>query len=154
FGLTSTNLPIIAPFFADVDTSEAGLEVTYGTGSFNGRDAFGANWVDVDYFSSDSSHTNRNSFQLLLIDRSDIAAGDFDIMFNYDQIQWETGQASGGDDDGLGGDSARVGFSRGTGLPGTFFELAGSGVNGAFLDGGPNALVTNQLNSGMDGRYV
>jgi len=154
FGLTSTNLPIIAPFFADVDTRFAGQPVTFGTGSFNGRDAFGANWVDVDYYASSPSHTNRNSFQLLLVDRSDIGAGDFDIIFNYDQIQWETGQASGGDANGLGGNSARVGFSAGSGLPGTFFELAGSGVNGAFLDGGPNALITNQFNSGLDSRYV
>jgi len=69
------------------------------------------------------------------------------IEFNYDQILWETGQAS-------GGNSARVGFSNGTGDPGTFFELAGSAVNGAFLDGGPNALVSNSIGSGVNGRYI
>jgi len=36
FDLTSTTRQIIAPFFADVDTSEAGQPVTYGQGSFNG----------------------------------------------------------------------------------------------------------------------
>ncbi|KKO49634.1 autotransporter [Arsukibacterium sp. MJ3] len=154
FDLTSTGQQIISPFFADVDTREAGNPVTYGTGSFAGMLAFGVNWLDVDYFDSSPTHTNRNSFQLILVDRSDISIGDFDIIFNYDQIQWETGTASDGDDNGLGGDSARAGFSNGTGDAGSFFELAGSAVNGAFLDGGSNALVSNRLNSGFDGRYI
>lgn len=154
FDLTSTGRQIIAPFFADVDTSAAGNPVTYGTGTFNGRNAFGVNWIDVDYYNSDPSHTNRNSFQLILVDRSDVSSGDFDFIFNYDQIEWETGEASGSNSDGLGGSSARVGYSNGTGDPGTFFELDGSAVNGAFLDGGPNALVSNRLNSDLDGRYV
>jgi len=154
FDLTSTGQEIIAPFFADVDTRNAGDPVTYGPGTFEGRPAFGVNWINVDYFSSSAAHTNRNSFQLILVDRSDIGAGEFDIVFNYDQIQWETGEASGGDADGLGGDSARVGYSNGTGDPDTFFELPGSAVNGAFLDGGPDALVSNRLNSNIDGRYI
>lgn len=154
FDLTSTGRQIIAPFFADVDTSSAGEPVTYGTGTFGGRDAFGVNWIDVDYYNSSPSHTNRNSFQLILVDRSDVAAGDFDFIFNYDQIQWEAGEASDSNPDGLGGDSARVGYSNGTGDAGTFFELAGSAVNGAFLDDGPNALISDRLNSDVDGRYV
>jgi hypothetical protein len=132
--------------------------VTYGGGTFDGRAAFGVNWVDVDYFASNVSHTNRNSFQLIMVDRSDIAPGDFDFIFNYDLIQWEAGQASGSDADGRGGSCARVGFSNGST---TAFELAGSGVCGAFLDSGipavvagPNALINNRLNSNIDGRYL
>ncbi len=154
FDLNSTGAEIIAPFFADVDTSAAGDPVTYGAGTFEGRPAYGVNWINVDYFNSDPTHTNRNSFQLILVDRSDVAAGDFDIVFNYDQIQWEAGEASGSDPNGLGGDSARVGYSNGTGTPGTSLELAGSAVNGAFLDGGPNALISNSLNSTVPGRYI
>jgi hypothetical protein len=154
FNLTSTARQIIAPFFADVDTRSAGQPVRYGQDTVDGRAAFGVNWIDVDYFSSSQNHRNRNSFQLVLIDRSDINPGDFDFEFNYDQIQWETGTASGGDANGRGGSSARAGFSNGTGLPGTAFELAGSAINGAFLDGGPNALISNRLNSNVDGRYV
>ena len=154
FDLTSTGQEIIAPFFADVDTRNAGDPVTYGTGTYGGRPAFGVNYVNVDYFSSNVAHTNRNSFQVILVDRSDLGAGNFDIIFNYDQIEWEAGTASGGDANGLGGFSARVGYSNGTGDAGSFFELAGSAVNGAFLDGGPNALVSNSLNSDLNGRYV
>ncbi len=134
FGLTgSTNIPIIAAFFADVDTrGAASSEVTYGRGTVNGRNAFGANYVNVGYYSGKTDKIN--DFQLVLIDRADTGAGNFDIEFNYNRIQWETGEASGGTG-GLGGDSARIGFSNGTGRAGTFFELCGSGIDGAFLDG-------------------
>lgn len=152
FNLTSTGRQIIAPFFADVDTrNPSSSEVTYGTGTVDGRNAFGVNWVNVGYFFSAADKLN--SFQLVLIDRSDTGVGNFDIEFNYDKIQWETGDASEGSG-GLGGNSARAGFSNGTGAPGTFFELAGSAVNGAFLDGGPNSLIANTLNSNVDGRYI
>ncbi|MGM0583610.1 MAG: nidogen-like domain-containing protein [Pseudomonadota bacterium] len=151
FDLTSTGQQIIAPFFADVDTRNAGDPVTYGQGTVDGNAAFAVNYVNVDYFSSDPSHTNRNSFQVVLIDQGD---GNFAIEFNYDQIEWEAGTASGGDEDGLGGDSARVGFSNGSGDPGTFFELEGSAENGAFLDGGPNALVASSRESDVPGRYI
>ncbi len=133
FSLTSTGRVIIAPFFADVDT-RVGNVVTYGTGTVDGHLAFGVTWPGVGYF---SEQTNKlNTFQVVLVDRSDTGPGNVDIEFNYGQIQWETGQASGGVN-GLGGSSARVGFSNGTGQPGTFFELPGSGVNGAFLDSNP-----------------
>lgn len=152
FGLTATARQIIAPFFADVDTRNAASQpVTYGNGTVDGRNAFGVNWQNVGYYPSASDKLN--SFQLVLVDRSDTGTGNFDIEFNYDQIQWETGGASGGTN-GLGGNSARAGFSNGTGDPGTSFELAGSAVNGAFLDGGPNSLVANRLNSNVDGRYL
>lgn len=154
FDLTSTGRQIIAPFFADVDTRRAGDPVTYGLGLFSGMNAFGVNWLNVDYFASSITHTNRNSFQLILVDRSDVGLGDFDIIFNYSQIQWEAGSASGGNASGLGGNSARVGFSNGTGAANSFFELEGSAVNGALLDGGTNALISNRLNSNLDGRYI
>lgn len=152
FDLTSTGRQIIAPFFADVDTRPAGSQpVTFGGGTADGFNAFGVNWVDVGFFPNRVDPLN--SFQLLLIDRSDTGAENFDIEFNYDRILWETGGASGGDANGLGGNSARAGFSNGTGVPETFFELLGSAVNGAFLDGGPFSLV-NGSNIGVPGRFV
>jgi len=142
FGLLGTSTPIIAPFFADVDTRGAGSGlVHYGQGTYAGNQAFAATWGDINagpgvgYFPSAVDKTNK--FQLILVERSDVAPGDFDIVFKYDQIEWETGGASGGSG-GLGGNSARVGYSNGST---TAFELTGSGVNGAFLDGGPNSLV-------------
>ena len=154
FPLTSTNTPIIAPFFADVDTRGAGSGlVQYGNTTLNGRTAFCVNWVNVGYF---ASRTNRlNSFQLILIDRSDTGAGNFDIEFNYNQIMWETGDASGGTG-GLGGSSARAGYANGTTAPGTFFEFPGSAVRGGLLDTNlTTGLTNNSLNSGgVLGRYI
>lgn len=144
--------PIIAPFFADVDTrNEASGITSYGTGTFAGRAAFGATYPAVGYF---NTHADRlNTFQVILTDRSDTGTGNFDIYFNYQTIQFETGDASGGSN-GLGGVSAAAGFNAGSGnAPGTFFEIAGSRVNGAFLDGGPNALNTG-TNDGVPGQFL
>lgn len=155
FDLTSTGRQIIAPFFADVDTRFHGNAVTWGTGTADGFPAFGVNWIDVDYFFSDPAHGNQlNSFQLILIDRTDTGPNNFDIEFNFDRIVWETGDADGGFL-GLGGNSARVGLSNGTGLPDTFYEFPGSAVPGSLLDDNTNTgLIHNRLNSNIDGRYV
>jgi len=143
--LAGTRQAIIAPFFADVDTRAAGSGIVrFGTPP--GRpDLFVVDWIAVGYF---NQHDDRlNSFQLILQDLSAVPGfvpGDFRIVFNYDRILWETGDNSGGTN-GLGGKSARVGFSNGSGQPGTFFELLGSGSNGSFLDGGTHSLVGNRL---------
>jgi hypothetical protein len=151
FGLENTQTEIIAPFFADVDTrGERSRLVTFGEDTVNGRRAFGANYIDVGYF---SSHDEKlNSFQVILIDRSDTGSGNFDVEFNYGRIAWETGDASGGSG-GFGGVPAAVGWSNGSGQPGTSFQLPGSLITGAFLDGGPRALVRRRLNSSVNGRY-
>ena len=149
---TTLGTPIIAAFFADVDTSGAGSGLTlYGQGTVDGRAAFGATWDGVGYYFQETDKLN--SFQALLVDRSDTGAGNFDIEFNYTSIQWETGSADGGTN-GLGGSPARVGYTAGTGAPGSFAELPGSGVPGSFLDGGSFALASNSLNSSVAGRYV
>jgi len=166
FPILTTGVAMIAPFFADVDTSSAPTNselVNWGDGTFDGRTAFAINWgtsggIGVDYFAASTSHTNSNNFQLIIVDRSDTGAGNFDFMFNYDLIQWEAGQASGSDAQGCGGSSARVGWSNGSSAT---FELAGSAVDGAFIDSGTcvtspgsNALIFNSLNSNVNGRYL
>jgi len=151
FPILTTGVAMLAPFFADVDTRGAGSGLlTYGSSTIDGHAAFGVNWIDVGYFAFGVDKLN--SFQLVIIDRSDTGAGNFDFEFNYDKIEWETGSASGGSG-GLGGSSARVGWSDGVD---DAFELSGSAVNGAFLDSGPGstALILNSLNSAVDGRYL
>src|SRR3990172_2339541 len=149
YDLLSTTRVIIAPFFADVDTRGAGSGlVTYGATTYGGRTAFCVNWVDVGYF---GGHTDKlNRFQPLLVDRSDVNPGDFDIIMNYDQTKWETGDASGGSG-GLGGAVARVGYSNATT---TSFELPGSGVSLYFLDSSSTGLIHNSRDSLQDGRYI
>jgi hypothetical protein len=148
FGLGPTTTPIIAPFFADVDTRNPASGLTsYGTGTYASRQAFGVTWPAVGYYGAHADLLN--TFQLILTNRSDVAAGDFDIYFNYNQIQWETGDASGGSH-GVGGVSAAAGYSNGSG---TYHQIDGSLVNGAFLDGGPNALVSS-TNDGVPGQFL
>lgn len=143
FNLLTTTIPMLAPFFADVDTRGIGSGlVQYGKDTLNGRNVFGVNWINVGYYGFGVDKLN--SFQLIMTDRSDIAVGAFDFEFNYDQIQWETGDASGGIG-GLGGSSARAGWSNGVSHS---YEIDGSAINGAFLDGGPNAL------SGGNGQFA
>src|SRR4051794_18632817 len=156
FGLTAGGIPeVIAPFFGDVDTRGTGSDpVHYGATTVGGRQAFCVNWdgvAGVGYYSNGTDKLNK--FQLLLVDRSDSGAGNFDIIFNYDQIQWETGGASGGSD-GRGGYSAHVGYSNGSGDTGTFFELPGSGINGALLDSNASGLTHDSRNSVTPGRYI
>jgi len=155
--LASVSRFIMAPFFADADTRVAGNPVMYGRDLVDGHAAFAAEWVNVDYYFGSTAHTNSNSFQVVIIDRSDTGAGNFDVEFNYDKIQWEAGTFSGGDADGIatdGGFSARAGFAMSAGPAGSSYELDGSAVHGAFLDSSPTGLVRGSHDSNVMGRYV
>jgi hypothetical protein len=147
--LKSAGRPIIAPFWADVHTRCGGSgTVKYGLSNVNGFRAFGVTWENVRHYSCGRAR-KVNTFQVIIIERSDLGSSQFDLEFNYDGIQWETGHASGGSN-GLGGHSARIGYSNGKNVN---FELSGSGVNGAFINNGANALIANNLNSNVQGRY-
>jgi len=147
FAITgATGNPLIAPFFADVDT-RVGPLVDFGTGTYSGHSAFAVNWPGVGYYSEHLDKTD--TFQLLLVDRSDVGAGDADFYFNYGSMQWETGDASGGSG-GLGGTCARAGFNNGVG---TSVEIPGSGTCGALIDGGAHQLLTAS-NDGVPGQYL
>ena len=147
------HFPTLAPFWADVDTSgqDSGL-VTYGTTQYNGDAAFCVLWPMVGYF---ASHTDkRNDFQLLIVDRQDTGTDNFDFYFNYNQVQWETGDDSGGSD-GLGGSCAHAGYTNGTGKAGDHYEVPGSGVCGALLDkNSRTGLTQTSLNSGTKGQFI
>ncbi|SFN63720.1 Hemolysin-type calcium-binding repeat-containing protein [Roseovarius lutimaris] len=132
-----SNNPEITPFFADVDTRGGEVAPTPGGNSqgsnlvhwdFNQlSDQVIVTWDDVGYFSSRTDLLN--SFQLILSDRGN---GDFDMQFRYEDVNWTTGNASGGTD-GLGGTVARAGFTAGTGEEGEFFELPQSGIQDEML---------------------
>jgi Nidogen-like/HYR domain len=134
FTINSVTPPIIAPFFADVDTRNTASGIVQFSDTpilFDGRQAFCVSWPGVGYFSSRADKLN--TFQLLLVDRSDTGAGNFDIVMNYDRVLWETGDANGGVG-GLGGTPAGAGISLGNGDPTAFFQLPGSLVRNALLD--------------------
>ncbi len=159
--LTTFGSPILAPFFADVDTRAANSGVVnFGTGTLNGQNAFVVNWPNVGCYNENG--TVLDNFQMVLIDRADRGTGpngdDFDIEYNYDSIQWDTGQASTGDvqcQNGEPGESAFVGYSNGTSTAGDSFNLPGSGVPNSFLDSSTSTgLIYNSLNSTVLGRYL
>ena len=127
--------PMIAPYWGDVDTRGSG-----GSAAAGGNNVWVASpnsetvvvtWDTVGFYSR--NNTRENSFQLVLRDRAADTgtAGDFDIEFRYEQLEWTTGRASGGNSLGLGGTPAQAGYDAGNNTD--FFVLPGSRT-GAVLD--------------------
>ena len=157
FNIDTAGRVIMAPFFGDVDTRTNSNIVRYGPDTVGGRDAFGATWRDVTCYNAFGGRSSvvRNDFQLVLTERFDTGAGNFDIEFNYGQIHWDAGTASSGDANCLNGSAVRVGYSDGHVGDGHSFELAGSGVDNAFTDSNTDTgLIYNSINSTQAGRYV
>lgn len=137
------NRQIIAPFMGDVDT-RSGAVVNYGTTSVDNRTAFIVNWPGVGYYTPTTIGFDKlNTFQLILIDRSDIASGDFDIEFNYGSMQWDV----------TSGSAVSAGFSDGLN-PGTHYLIDGSGITGAFLDTNLTTGLIYVSNIGIPGRFL
>ena len=109
----NTNVPIIAPFWADVDTrNDANPNSNLVWWDLDpATKTFTATWHNVGYYSQHVDKTN--AFQLRLVGKD--TPGDFDILFYYQSINWLTGDASGGKD-GMGGSMARAGYSSGNGV--------------------------------------
>ena len=87
---------IIAPYLADVDTRGEGSRPDHlrQRRMNGGTKYFCVDWVNVGYF--DEHADKLNSFQLVhhpdaLLKR---AGDNFTMTFNYDKIQWETGDAA------------------------------------------------------------
>jgi hypothetical protein len=105
-----TNQPMLAPYWGDVDTRGAVIpgvanKVWYTSPNAN---TLVVTWDQVGYFPSATNKSN--SFQLVL---SKVGTnGDFDAEYRYNQLQWTTGNASGGSN-GLGGTPAQAGWDAG-----------------------------------------
>ena len=110
------SVPMIAPFWADVDTRLAGglVELVHGTNPFNGNPFVQVNWVNVGYFDRTNpanvpNLSKRNSFSLYI---EDDPLGDV-VAFIYHGLQWTTGDPQGVN--GLGAPGAEIGFNAGDG---------------------------------------
>lgn len=142
---SETMYTIFGPFVADVNTSDYRANpVTFGSGTLHGHDAFAATWPGVPGYGRPLDQLN--AFQIVIIDRADTGAGNFDVEYNYDQVQWDAG---------VGESAAFIGFSAGTHEANTDLAFAGSGVAGTFLDSNPSTgLIYNSHNSDVPGRYL
>ncbi|PTQ89028.1 nidogen-like domain-containing protein [Agitococcus lubricus] len=148
---SNLDYPIIAGFWADVDTRGATGNISGGGNSLGTNRVYydidatngvlTATWDDVGYFSSHSDKVN--AFQIQLIKRGN--QGDFDIIYRYEAVNWTTGDASAGSN-GLGGVVARIGYSAGNGIS---YELPLSGNQQQVLD-----IDQNIGNSGRTGIYI
>jgi hypothetical protein len=151
FDFRETGDPILAPFFADVDTSGGGSGlVSYGqVADYGGHKAFCVIWDHVGYF---SSHDDKlNTFQLIIVDQG--AAG-IDIIANYDSITWETGDASDGTG-GFGGIAAVAGYAAGDGDEAHALIAPGSFASGGLLDRNASTSLAGHSTAGQPaGRYL
>lgn len=121
-------------------------------------------WHNVGYY---NNHTDKtNTFQLLLVNRDDVSRGDFDIVFNYDQIQWDTGDTTGNSAD-PGGVAAHVGyhslnqcFNYGCGINSAFLALARTrahstaSIRPAAATGGGGGRSVDYPGSGTSGAFL
>ena len=152
-GIGTVGTDIIAPFFGDADSVNGGATTLYGATTLDGYDAFVAEWPGVDCYTSDGTASDvENGFEVVLINRPDLGAGDFQIEYNYNQVQWDAGEASNGTTSSpncqstVDADAAVVGFSNTSGSES--YELPGSQSDGAFIDSNSSTgLIYNDVNS-------
>jgi receptor-type tyrosine-protein phosphatase Q/CUB/sushi domain-containing protein len=157
--LSVLNVATIAPYWADVDTRPANggfvyyrstldstlaasvstfVRATNPGSTFVGTRTFVATWYLVGYYNENVNKLD--TFQCVLV-ADDL--GQTYAIYNYGDMQWTTGDASGGSN-GLGGTPAVVGFAKGDGV--TYSQLptsltsaiinVGSGTN-AYINGVP-----------------
>lgn len=109
FGFPITDYPILAPFFADVDTR--------GTGSVWYKlepNRMIVIWDHVGYYNSQTDKVN--TFELIFTNGTDPTIGlGNTVAFSYGDMGWTTGSASGGDG-GFLGTPATVGINKGDGV--------------------------------------
>ncbi|XP_019636956.1 PREDICTED: sushi domain-containing protein 2-like [Branchiostoma belcheri] len=151
---------LITPFWGDVDTRNGGFVMYRETTdpnilarattdirltfpylpNFQAAWAFVATWHEVAYFGSGSE--KRNTFQAVLVSNGRQSF----TIFNYGNITWTTGTASGGDElTGLGGTPAQVGFNAGDGI--VYYS-----VNGSQTDAIVDVETTSNVN--LPGRWI
>jgi len=141
-GFPSNQFRMIAPFWADVDTRAVASNLVW----FKSEPRrFTVTWERVGYF---ASHADKlNTFQVIISDGTDPLVGiGNNVCFCYDDMQWTTGDASGGMM-GFGGVPATVGVNAGNGV--NFFLIGRFDRAGAVYMGPVNPLP-GQPASGID----
>lgn len=111
WGFPIAGYPMLAPFFADVDTRGAGSGYVWY--KLEPHRVI-VTWDHVGYFNMGVDRLN--TFQVIFTDGTDPAIGlGNNVAFSYGDLAWTTGSASGGTG-GLGGTPATVGINGGDGV--------------------------------------
>ena len=127
----SLNFNMLAPFWGDVDTRDniSGGLVYYKLTPTS----LIVRWDSVDVFPSPNGLGLRNTFQLIITDGTDpILPNGSNVAFCYGDMQWTTGNASGGSG-GFGGTPATVGANQGNGID--YFQVGRYNQQGSAFDG-------------------
>lgn len=119
----TTSFSMIAPLWSDVDTRgpTSGIEYYKLTSTH-----LIVQWEAVDYFWSDTSNPDPhlslyNTYQLIMTNGADpILPSGQNVSFCYKEMNWTTGDASGGTD-GFGGTPATCGVNQGNGVD--YFQI-------------------------------
>ncbi len=108
---------LLAPFYADADLSRGGALRYY----FDPEGHYLiVTWLAVGYYGCPGDCESTNTFQAILTDGSLTQVGELhlpdgtNLVFSYGDMQWTTGNSSGGVA-GLGGSAATVGLNAGDG---------------------------------------
>jgi len=117
--------PMIAPYWADVDTRGGGGPANNSVFWHLAPGRMLITWHNVGYYSMGDEL--KMDFQLVITSAVDAELGDFDAEFRYNRCEWEAGNASGGSG-GFGGTPAQAGFDAGNGLD--YVEIPGSRMPG------------------------
>ncbi|MFY7883795.1 MAG: nidogen-like domain-containing protein, partial [Dolichospermum sp.] len=127
-----SNTPMIAGFWADVDTRNAAsttVKYKISPGKLI------VSWAGVGYYNTKGDKLNW--FQIIITDGADASIGlGNNVALNYGDMQWTTGDASGGSN-GFGGTAATVGINKGDNT--NFVQVGRFGLNNSAYDGGGGA---------------
>lgn len=148
-GFPINGFPMLAPFWADVDTRGSGSGLVYYKIA---PQRVVVIWDNVGYYNS--HYDKRNTFQLIFTNGNDplIGIGN-NVAFCFNDMQWTTGDASGGIG-GFWGAPATVGANKGDGVnyfligrfdhEGTDYDGPGGNNDGvSFLDNSCYAFNTS-----------
>lgn len=140
-GFPNASFVMVAPFWADVDTRNllSGLPWYKITSTY-----MIVQWDSVGYFNAYADKLN--TFQLIITDGNDPIVPGGNVSFCYKDMQWTTGDASGGVN-GFGGSDAIVGANEGNGVDyiqfGSFSQPGGT-YNGPLTPGSGIDWLDNQ----------
>lgn len=127
-GFPNAQFKMIAPFWADVDTRNLSSGLVYYKIT---PTHIIVRWDSVGYYANYAD--KRNTFQLIISDGTDtILPPNTNVSFCYGDMQWTTGDASGGVN-GFGGNPATIGVNEGNGVD--YFQVTQSVDSTSSFDG-------------------